>query len=188
MNEIQIVKLNKKEQALFDAICWDLGELGRKDYQDRDYQDRIECLEKLGQLAESLLKREAIPKVRVDWFASRKINAGGYGKSRKEVFERNGTTGRDILRHPHFMEYLRYFMNGPDLPKSTIRGLCKIIEEDRGTSGMVLNQIRAYVRKEVREKKLNPGYAADEFFKLAHEIGEPTLAASVRAAAKSANR
>jgi len=183
MNEIQIVRLKKKEQVLFDAICWDLDELRRK-----DYQDRIACFEKMGQLAESLFARDAIPNARVEWFTNPKINAGGHGKSRRQVFEKNGTTGRDILRHPHFMEYLRYFMNGPDLPKDTIRGFCQIIEDDRGTSGMVLDQIRAYVRREVRDKGLNPSHAADEFFKLAHEIGEPTLAASVRAASKSANR
>jgi hypothetical protein len=183
MVEIAKVKLNKKEKALFDAICWDLDKLGRT-----DDEDRVECLEKMGQLAESLLERNAIPSVRVAWFADPKINAGGYGKSRKQVFEKNGTTGKEILRHPHFVEYLRYFMNGPDLPKDTIRGFCKIIQEDRGTSGTVLDQIRAFVRKEVRDKAFDRHHAAEEFFKLAHEIGEPSLADSVRSAAKSAKQ
>jgi hypothetical protein len=61
MNEIQTVKLNAEEQALFDSICWDLDELGRKN-------DRIDHLEKLGELAESLLGRDAIPTVRVACF------------------------------------------------------------------------------------------------------------------------
>ncbi len=182
MNEIQTVKMNKKEQALFNAICWNLDELGRK-----DYEGRVDSLEKMGQLAESLLKRKAIPRVRVEWFVDPKINAGGYGKSRKQVFEKNGTSGKEIFRHPHFMEYLRYFIYGPDLPKQTISGFCKIIEDEAGTSGMVLKQIKAFVRKEVREG-LTPGHAAEEFFKLAHEIGKPSLADSVRSAAKSVRK
>ncbi len=181
MNEVQTVKLTAEEQALFDAICWDLDELGKKD-------DRIDHLEKMGELAEALLERDAIPKVRVAYFADPEMNVGGYGKSREQVFEKNGTSGRDILRHPHFMAYLRYFIYGPDLPKDTIRGFCKIIEDDAGTSGMVLDQIRALVRKEVRDKGLNPGHAADEFFKLAHEINKPNLAESARSAAMSARR
>jgi hypothetical protein len=183
MNEIETVKLNKKEQALFDAICWNLDELGRK-----DYEDRVDCLGKMSRLAESLIERKAIPRVRVEWFANPKINAGGYGKSRKQVFEKNGTSGKEILRHPHFMDYLRYFIYGPDLPKETITGFCKIIEDDAGTSGMVLKQIQAFVRKEVRDKGLSPSHAADEFFKLAHEIGKQSLTESVRFAAKSAKR
>jgi len=122
------------------------------------------------------------------YFTDPRMNVGGYGKSRQQVFEDNGTSGRDILCHADFMDYLRYFIYGPDLPPDTIRGFCKIIEDDVGTSGMVLNQITAYVRKEVRSKGLNPADAANEFFKLAHEIGKPTLAQSVRSAAKSVRK
>lgn len=89
MNEIQTVKLNAEEQALFDTICWDLDELGRRD-------DRIDHLEKMGELAESLLERKAIPEVRLAYFTDPEMNVGGYGKSRKQVFEKNGTSGRDI--------------------------------------------------------------------------------------------
>jgi hypothetical protein len=40
----------------------------------------------------------------------------------------------------------------------------------------------------VRGKGLDPGHAAEEFFKLAHEIGKPSLADSVRSAAKSVKK
>ncbi|MCI0642562.1 MAG: hypothetical protein L0Y70_26080 [Gemmataceae bacterium] len=179
MEEIPVVKLSKKEQALENEICWDMVELTKRD-------DRLDHLEKMGELAELLFERNAIPKVRLAYFTDPKMNVGGHGKSRKQVFEQNGTSGRDLRRHPHYMAYLRYFIYGPDLPKETIRGFCKIIEDDAGTSGMVLKQIRAFVRKEVRDKKLDAGHAADEFFKLAHEIDKASLAESVRSAAKSA--
>ena len=179
MSKIQTVDLIAQEQALFDTICWDLDKLGRRD-------DATDHLERMGELAESLLERQAIPKVRLAYFTEPEMNAGGYGKSRKQVFEKNGTAGRDILRHPHFMAYLHYFLTGPDLPKPVIEGFCKVIEDDAGTSGMVLDQIRAYVRKAIRDHGLSMSSAADEFFKLAHEIDRPDLADSVRSAAMSA--
>lgn len=183
MAEIQVVELNAEERALYDSICWDLDELSRK-----DYGERVNHLERMGQLAESLLERAAIPRVRVAYFTDPAMSVGGHGTSRKEVFERNGTSGRDIFRHPHFTGYLRYFIHGPDLPKATIHGFCEIIEDDAGTSGEVLDQVRAFVRKEVRDRGLTPGRAADEFFKLAHEIDKPDLAESVRAAAKQVRK
>ncbi|MFO0802821.1 MAG: hypothetical protein U0791_06825 [Gemmataceae bacterium] len=178
MNEIQKVALNAREKALFDFICWDIHELARRD-------DRSEHFDKMRDLAESLIKRKAVPEVRLAIFTDPQMNAGGRGKSRQQVFESNGTTGRDILRHPHFMAHLRYFLNGPDLPRPVIEGFCKVIEDDAGTSGMVLDQIKAFVRKAVRDRRLNPRHAADEFYKLAHEIDRGDLADNVRAAAKS---
>ena len=178
MNDIETVALTKEEQALFDSICWNMNELVRRD-------DRFEHFEKMGMLAESLVERKAIPKVRIAYFTDPEMNAGGYGKSRKQVFEKNGTTGRDIMRHPHFMAHLRYFVLGPDLPKPVIEGFCKVIEDDAGTAGMVLSQIKAFVRKVVRDRALDPGHAADEFFKLAHEVDQGSLAENVRSAAKS---
>lgn len=178
MDEIQRVTLNADEQALFDSICWNINELARR-------EDRFEHFEKMGELAESLLERKAIPDIRLAYFTDPEMNAGGYGKSRQQVFEKNGTAGRDILRHPHFMAYLRYFISGPDLPKPVVEGFCKVIDDDAGTSGMVLDQIKAFVRKAVRDRGLDPGHAADEFYKLAHEIDRGDLAENVRSAAKS---
>jgi hypothetical protein len=53
---------------------------------------------------------------------------------------------------------------------------------------MVLDQIKKFVRKEVRDRRLSVSEAPDEFFKLAHEIGKHHLADSVRSAAKSVRR
>jgi hypothetical protein len=103
-----------------------------------------------------------------------------------EVTER--TYGLITARNTATGEYLQYFINGPDLPKETVRGFCKIIDNDAGTSGMVLDKSKAFVRKEVRDKGLNLSHAPDEFFKLAHEIGRPSLADSVRSAAKSVRK
>ena len=125
--------------------------------------------------------------MRLSYFTEPEMYVGGHGKSRKQQFEKNGSKGTNYLCHPHFMTILWYFISGPDLPKSTIDEFCKIIDEDMGTSGMVLTQIMAFVRREVREKQLKSN-AAEEFFKLAHEICKPDLAVHVRSAAVSARR
>lgn len=180
MSKICKVSLQEDEQALADDICWDLNQL-----QQLDYGRRIEIFEKMGQLTESLLRRSAIPSSRIKYLTDPEFFVGGYGKSRKQVFERNGCIGHEIFRHPDFMKYLRYFIHGPDLPEDTIAGFCKIVEEDRGTSGEVLDQITSFVRKQTKDEKLEKHATAEEFFKLAHEIGQPHFAEAARSAAIS---
>lgn len=183
MKEIQVVKLNAKEQSLYDSICWG----SHDDFMSHSHEKRLAMFEALGELTESLLERDAIPKWRVDYFTDPNLNFGGRGKSRKQVFESNGTKGKAILRHPHFMEYyFQYFLNGPKLPSSTMLGLWKILDDDAGTQGMLLNQIQAFVRKEVRDKKLERREAAEEFAKLALEFQYPEWAETVRQAALTA--
>jgi hypothetical protein len=177
VREILAVSLTEKEQELERAICWDLAELG-------EAADRQTHLERTAELAELLIARNAIPKVRLAYFDDPQMNIGGYGKSRRKKFERNGTAGRDIWCHPHFVPYLRYFIHGPDLPSQTIGRFCSIIEEHNGTFWMLLEQVLAFVREEIRAKCLEPGHAAEEFFKLAQEIGQPKLALPIRSAAK----
>lgn len=183
MKAIQTVKLSKKEQALFDAISWKSDRLART-----DHTAELESLEKMGQLTESLLKRDAVPHVRLKWFADPEMNSAGRNSSIKQVFEKNGTKGKAIYRHPHFEKVLWYFIHGPKLPSDTIEAFCSIIEDDAGTSGMVLNQVKAFVRKEVRDKGLDRKSAADEFYKLAHEIDEPQWAELARSAAMSVRK
>jgi hypothetical protein len=90
-------------------------------------------------LLQSLLKRAAIPSPRWEWFTDAKTNIGGRGKSREEQFEKNGVSGEDIARHPHFLEYLRYFLEGPNLPDSMIQTFATKVEDCRPvTSGDVI--------------------------------------------------
>jgi hypothetical protein len=172
--------LTPEEKALYERITWDGTALVRM-----PHEEALDMLERMATLAKSLIGRNAVPEVRLAWFEDPDLNFGNSRRSRKEVFEGNGTSGDDILRHPHFLEYLWYFIHGPNLPSQTIAGFCRILEEDRGTSGMVLDQIRKFVRKEMRDNKL-PYTAPDEFAKLAIEVTRRDLAETVRSAAKSA--
>lgn len=120
-------------------------------------------------LCRSLIQRDAIPARRRLVFDNPKY-AETRGKSPRQDFESNGTCGDDIYRHPHFLKYLRYFINGPDLPDAAIKGFCGILNDDRGTSGMILDQLKRYVRSCVREYGLDRHSAASEFYKLAVEL------------------
>ena len=140
-----------------------------------------------GKAARSLLKslqnRAVIPQARVRDFTD--PFPGGRGKSHKDVFEKNGCRGDAIAQHPHFVSYLRYFIDGPALPAETIEGFRKIMVEDTGTSNMVMDQLRKFVRAETRRLKLERDVAREEFWRLAQEVEYPQ-AATMREAAASA--
>jgi len=137
-------------------------------------------------LATSLFERKAIPEIRLRYFLDPEFNGGNTRKSRKEIFESNGTRGNDILSHGHFLPYLHYFINGPKLPKSTIQGYCDILNHEILTTGMLQDRLRKYVRSETRNLSFDRPEAGEEFFKLAMECGQDIgMAMSIREAAKS---
>ena len=135
-------------------------------------------------LFKSLTGRDAIPEIRLRIFADPEY-AEIRNKSTKQIFESNGTCGDEIYRHPHFMEHLRYFIKGPDLPVTPINGFCKILNDDAGTSGEILDQLRRFVRSCVREYGLDRHSAASNFYKLAVELEIGYDPYSIRTAAMS---
>jgi len=126
-----------------------------------------------GKAAHKLFKllqsRRAIPQVRIDDFT--KAFIGGYGKSHCDIFVESGCSGDAIFEHRHFVPFLRYFIQGPALPADTIEGFRKILVEDAGTAGMVMNQLCRFVRAETRRLHLSQGIAREEFWRLAKEVG-----------------
>jgi hypothetical protein len=171
------IDLEENEEALLGRVSFDLAGLGS--------DDAARSLDAACELAKSLIARRAVPQARLDYFTNPELNVGG-GGSRKEVFESNGTEGEAILRHPHFLQFLRYFIYGPDLPPGSMAGLCRIVNEDAGTSGEVMMQLKQFVRSEVRSKRLDRTTAAEEFFKLAIELGcDPQLCRVIRDAART---
>jgi hypothetical protein len=178
---IEKIKLNKKEQKLFDEIQWEFPDTIRGGEWPKDNS------EKIGQLAESLFQRNAVPELRRRMFDDPDLNPGGYGKSRLQVFRNNGNSNSEILRLAGFMPWLRYFISGPDLPEPTIQGFLKIVEDDDGLEINVVEQLKNYVRKETRAMGRDH-HADQEFFRLCHEAGRPQWAEFVRKAAKAASR
>jgi hypothetical protein len=117
-------------------------------------------------LADSILSRKAVPEIRRRYFTDLALNIG-LKKSRKGVFEANGTKGEAILRHSHFLPYLEYFIYGPQLPDKVIDEfwhLASGFDVERG-------DLHKLARNMTRQFELSPREASEEFFKLALECG-----------------
>lgn len=123
--------------------------------------DRVRAsIEPAHELACSLLEREAIPPIRWRYFTDPELNVRGHGKSRLQVFERNGTRGDAILGHPHFHKYLRYFVLGPDVPASTIASFTGLVDECAPVTSGDVDGFCELVRHEVRSTGLQRRLAA----------------------------
>ena len=137
------VTLNTKEQALLRRITFDYTK-----FHEREIV--ASSCSAAAALARSLLERRAIPQLRLRYFKDPRLNVGGRNKSRKQVFERNGTKGDAIFRHSRFLKYLKYFIFGPDLPSEMVARFRQILVDDVGTSGTVLDDLSRYARTETR--------------------------------------
>lgn len=139
-------------------------------------------------LMNSLLARSAIPAARWRYFTDPELNIGS-SVSRQQVFERNNTRGDAIFEHAHFLPYLRYFVGGPDLPAKVVDEFTAAVGKVEFLSGSDLPEIAALVRRLVRQHVLVPAAAAEEFYKLAIELGiEPFQARCFRDAARKVRR
>ena len=136
-------------------------------------------------LTKSLIRRHAIPEVRVQWFTSPDYNIGGHGKSRQRIFERNGVRREGIFRDPNFVRYLRYFIYGPDLPVSVVQSFEAEVARCGRVSPRDVIPLGKYARQQARDLDLDPSVAAEEFFKLALECElDVSEAGSIRSAVK----
>ena len=138
-------------------------------------------------LMRSLAVRTGIPEVRVRYFNDSEYFVGGRGSSRRQMFERNGTRGEEIFHHPHFLDYLRYFLNGPSLPRQVVDAFRdEVAHCGTVTSGDVIPLGRR-ARELARSYRPDPSQAAEEFYKLALDCGLwVSYAQSVRNAVKQA--
>lgn len=173
------IYLTDEEQALFLSITFHCKN-----------HDELRCsLEPMRLLALSLLERSAIPEIRIAYFTDPNFNPGGRGKSREEIFESNGTSGEEILRHPHFLKHLEYFLCGPNLPSVAIDTFKTEALSSGYLTGEDVNDLAPFARSCVRSNGLEPHVAADEFFKLAVECGAgPSYADMLRKSLRAIKR
>lgn len=134
----------------------------------RDWTKDVES-QQMG-LFNSLVNRNAIPEHRRNWFHEPSFFIGGRGKSRKQLFEKNGTVGKEILRHPHFYRYLHYFIFGPNLPEGLMAGYERFVHQLMKplTSGDV-EPLRKEIRRLMRSYDLDRS-SSEEIYKLALEL------------------
>lgn len=101
----------------------ELGLLADIRFRHSSHNELHASIAPMAALTESLLERGAIPEVRLLYFTNPERNPGGRGKSRQQIFEKNGTTGREIYAHGNFLKHLEYFIYGPNLPPRIVQNL-----------------------------------------------------------------
>jgi hypothetical protein len=117
-------------------------------------------------LTEALLSRQAVPEIRSRYFTDPKL-AIGTRKSWQQIFEKNGTRGRAIFEHPHFLGFLQYFIFGPQLPEALLEEFVRFASDWH----VGVEDVCKFSRHLTRRYHLDPHEACDEFFKLAMECG-----------------
>ena len=173
--KVKAIELTDTEKALAEKIQFDGPTVGR----DHDLWKRNGDL--VVQLVNAFMARDAIPKIRLEYFTD--AEHGSRGKSYQRLFENNGTEGEDILRHASFLKFLRYFMRGPDLPLPVIEAFSDVVESCGPVTSGDVEILRKNARTLTKQYSLPPHHAADEFYKLVLECGAGQMYAdSVRRA------
>ena len=174
------IELTKQEEDLLAQIP-SYDELASSHLEYEDWQKAADSMEELFLL---LVERKAIPDLRMKIFADAYYAEKG-NKSIKEVFESNGTKGREIIRHGNFTEYIDYFINGPILPKSLIEEFCELADDYFARS----EELRHLVRRSIKSAGLTHYNVPSQIFRLAIERKvSPSIANALRSEAMTAIR
>ena len=132
-------------------------------------------------LTKALLERGAVPEHRLRYFTDPDYNAGGRGKSRQDSFVLHGHDTDSLMRHGHFLKFLRYFIYGADLPSALQQTFSEKVERCGSVTSGDIAPLSAQARELVRRYRLDPKDAGDEFYKLSLDLGlSPSNAASIR--------
>ncbi len=116
-------------------------------------------------LAQSLVARGGVPKIRWLYFTDPSLNMGET-KSRKQVFEETMDGRSSVLLDPRFLPVLHYWLFGPQIPPDVINWFLVAVAQHTD-----LRVLRRSVRQHVRDHGLQPGEICEEFFKLGLEAG-----------------
>jgi hypothetical protein len=158
--------LTPEEEALVSRIDFDASTLRTSEDMERNGASAAA-------LMKSLSARDAIPEVRLRYFTDPGYFAGGRGKSRQELLERNGSGEKETFRRPEFLSYLHYFMHGPSLPQNVVDAFRNEVETCDTLGSGEIARIRKFAREQVRAHALEPARSAEEFYKLALDSGLP---------------
>jgi hypothetical protein len=175
-----------KQEPDIELTRRELELLGKISFDSMNLNEIRASIMPMVALSEILLKRQAIPNIRLRYFTDPERNPSGRGRSREQIFESNGTVGNEILAHPNFLPYLRYFVHGPDLPYDTIRTFKEATACSGYLTGSDVLDLIPTAKAAVRSLQLEPHSAAEEFYKLALECGAmPSSADALRKAIRA---
>lgn len=161
------IELTPEERVLLDRITLHL---------DTDAYEAYSANAKaIPPLMDSLLRRGGIPKHRLEYFDNPKYRSGRLKGSHRNLFERNGTAGRQILEHPHFLPYLRYFLFGADLPSDALDEFKTKVGKLPPITSDFVQDLWKFAKELANKFRLEPHDAAEEFFKLCLDCGVPLM-------------
>jgi len=137
-----------------------------------EYELRIKTLESAQKLTLSLLNRSGIPENRIKYFTDTDYQVGRTTKSRKEVFESNGTTGIDIYKHAHFLKYLDFFIDGASVDHKLYEFASDAIKnnsyQDAARDEIITYIYSHHLKPSDKSQKKEFG---EEIFKMAIDLG-----------------
>jgi hypothetical protein len=157
------IELSRDEQTLLDQIVFE--------YPNHDHELYLANSERVAKFMDSLIRRKGIPEHRIKWFTDPDYKRGRPNGSRQAMYERNGTRGRDIFLHPHFLDALHYMVFGADLPSSAIKRFSEFVIANRPVGGSDAGDLLKLAKDLANEYRIEPHEAADKFFQLALDCG-----------------
>ncbi len=161
------IALTDNEKALLQAITIRFESF---EHDPRDIYLRNE--KPVLEIVKSLIKRDAIPEVRLRFWSDPEYRINRRNKSSpKEVFERNRCTGDDIFTDLRFLPHLRYFLFGADLPDEVISKFDNQVGNPEWVTSGDIEPMGKCARSLIREFDLDRRRAPEEFYKLCLDIG-----------------
>lgn len=171
------VELTAEESVLLSQIEFDTSKLTHEIY--------VRQAPLILRLLESLDQRKAVPDIRLKYFTDPRFHHGRIKDSKKGLFERNKNVGDEIYTHPSFLQYLRYFLFGADLPGPVIEAFEQHVGEARWMSSGDVPAAAKRTRALIREFSLDRASTPEEFYRLSLDMGmNETYAHAVFRAAK----
>lgn len=174
MKEAFAIELTPEEQALLAAITFNAP---------RDHVDYQRNGEIALRLTQTLFARDAVAEHRMRYFNDAEYNPSNRKRSRQDGFVRNGCRGDDILKHGHFLPFLRYFIFGADLPDNVRDAFKAAVETCGGVTSGDIAPLANTAKALARQFGLKSSDVRDEFYKLALDCGlSESDAAAIRGA------
>lgn len=158
------IELTPAEQKLAGKIVFDLD-------HRMEHKEVNENGERAASLMKMLMERKAIPELRLRYFTDPDYNPGRGNESRFTYFKNNAGCADEVVRHPHFLPYLHYFIFGADLPLELKQEFQKKAEDYWVKAGELAKLAQQLVRKYNLERHPRNYRLKEVFYQLALDCG-----------------
>jgi len=123
------------------------------------------------QLISSLLERNGIPDTRKAYFGDPEYNTGRGNGSHYQTFINNGHTDETMMKHPHFLKFVRYFIFGARLPLQLKNNFLQKVEECGTFTSGDDETLLSSARRFFKQSNLNKTEYREEIYKLLLDCG-----------------